>query len=354
MKKIILGCIVICCFLTGCGKKEIQNPPPAYIEELEALGYKEETIEKLQAKLSEEELDKITEYDYIEVLLDMINDPEFKNENLEKYLKYYETGMNGNAIVYIINNNIKYTYNEKLLSLMNHKYFIATNLDRYMIYNSEDIDEIIRNVNTNIDKEFYTEIKPTDTEKGFLLITNKYYQLEKDYHYKDLVTISTRYSNKSGQKLNKDVYEAFKKLVEDGENEGVYIRNHSAYRSYNTQNSIYNNYLKEHGLEWTDKWSARPGHSEHQTGLALDVAVKGKYNFDQFEATKEFEWIKENAHNYGFILRYPNDKTHITGYGYEPWHYRYVGIETATYIYENNITYEEYYAYFVEQHKETE
>lgn len=352
MKKIIIAIFLIGFVLTGCEKKEAEPPVPVYIEELKALGYKEEIIGKLQEKLSAEELDKITEYDYIEVILDMIDDPDFKNENLEKYLKYYEVGMNGNAVVYIVNNDIQYTYNEKLVSIMNHPYFIANNLDRYMNYNSEDIDEIIRNVNSNIDREFYTDIKPTDIERGLLLIVNKYYQLEKDYHYQELVTISTRYSNNSGQKLNKEAYEAFKKLVEKGETEGVYIRNLSAYRSYNTQNSLYNNYVKEHGQEWADKWSARPGFSEHQTGLALDVAVKGKYGFDKFENTKEFEWMKENAHEFGFILRYPKGKTHITGYGYEPWHYRYVGVDVATYIYENDLTFEEYYAYFVEAKKE--
>lgn len=354
MKKILFGCIIVSLFLTGCGKKEEQPIPPSYIEELIALGYKDDTIEKLKENLSEEELDKITEFDYIEIILDIVSDPDFKSENLDRYLKYYEPGMNGNAIVYIVNNDIKYTYNEKLLSIMNHKYFIATNLDRYMNYNSENIDEIIKNVNSNIDREFYTEVKPSDTTKGILLIANKYYQLEKDYYYGELVTISTKYSNNAGQKLNKEAYEAFKVLVEDGEKEGVHIRNHSAYRSYNTQNSLYNNYLKNHGLEWADKWSARAGHSEHQTGLALDVAVKGKNGFDKFEETKEFEWIQENAHKYGFILRYPKDKMNITGYGYEPWHYRYVGIEVATYIYENDLTFEEYYAYFVEQSKEVE
>ncbi len=348
MKKKIIKLFLIVCLICGCGKKEISKEPN-YIEELKGLGYQEETIEKLKEKLSPEELDKITEFDYIEVILDITNDEYFKHENLEKYLKYYETGMNGSAIVYIVNNDIKYTYNEKLLSIMNHKYFIAKNLDRYMNYESDDIEKMIQNVNTNRDREFYTNIEKANLAKKELLLVNKYYQLEEDYYDQDLVIISTRYSNKRGQKLNKEAYNAFKQLVEDGEKEGVYIRNLSAYRSYNTQNSLYNNYKEEHGLEWADKWSARPGHSEHQTGLALDVTVKGRQTFEHFETTKEFEWLTNHAHLYGFILRYPSDKIDITGYGYEPWHYRYVGKDVAKYIYENGITYEEYYAYFVEQ-----
>ena len=155
------------------------------------------------------------------------------------------------------------------------------------------------------------------------------------------------YDNKNGSKLNKEAYAAFQKLVDAGEKEGYHIRNNSAYRSYNTQSGLYNNYKNSNGLTWADKWSARPGHSEHQTGLALDVGVKNEYSLGKFESSPEFTWMKNNAHLYGFILRYPKGKEYITGYGYEPWHYRYVGVDVATYIYENNITYEEYYAYFV-------
>ncbi len=79
----------------------------------------------------------------------------------------------------------------------------------------------------------------------------------------------------------------------------------------------------------------------------MDLGTSSNPNINDFEKSKEFEWMKKNAHKYGFILRYPENKEYITGYMYEPWHYRYVGIEAATYIYEHNITYEEYYEYFI-------
>ena len=88
--------------------------------------------------------------------------------------------------------------------------------------------------------------------------------------------------------------------------------------------------------------SARPGHSEHQTGLAVDV-MGSNNDYDEFEKSIEFSWMKENAHKYGFILRYPKGKENITGFKYEPWHYRYVGLITATRIFKENITLEEYY-----------
>ena len=95
-----------------------------------------------------------------------------------------------------------------------------------------------------------------------------------------------------------------------------------------------------------DTYSARPGHSEHQTGLAIDLAAFNS-NLNNFEETKEYEWVKDNAHLYGFILRYPKGKEHITGYMFEPWHYRYVGTKVAKEIYEMDITFDEYYELFL-------
>ena len=94
-----------------------------------------------------------------------------------------------------------------------------------------------------------------------------------------------------------------------------------------------------------DTYSSRPGFSDHQTGLACDIGMPG-YKFDMFTDTAECKCLHANAYKYGFILRYPEGKENITKYTYESWHFRYVGIEASTYIYENNITLEEYVAYF--------
>ena len=101
------------------------------------------------------------------------------------------------------------------------------------------------------------------------------------------------------------------------------------------------------GVEAADTYSARPGFSEHQLGYSIDLTNGESVPFEEFHNTKEYEWLKDNAYKYGFILRYPKDKEYITGYIFEPWHIRYVGYDIAKYIYENNITYEEYYAYFI-------
>ena len=123
----------------------------------------------------------------------------------------------------------------------------------------------------------------------------------------------------------------------------------AAYRTdYKYQNTLYNNYVLRDGKEAADSYSARAGYSEHQTGLATDINKVDT----SFEKTEAFKWLINNAYKYGFILRYPKDKEEITGYNYEPWHYRYVGKEAAKTITQENLTFEEYYAYYVNSKKE--
>lgn len=137
---------------------------------------------------------------------------------------------------------------------------------------------------------------------------------------------------------NKEAQSALEKLQSAAKLDGYSMPLVSGYRSYNTQKSIYNSYVQRWGKEYTDTVSAQPGHSEHQTGLAFDV---GELN-SNYGNTKEGIWLKENCHKYGFIIRYLKGKEDITGYSYEPWHIRYVGVEIATKIMSQNITLEEY------------
>ena len=317
---------------------------------LKEIGYQDTEIGTIRSKLTSNQITELSNYSYLSYLVDLINANGFKSDYLARYISYIQNIQSDYSIddvIYLVNNDITYEYSQKLVDIVRSKYFLKSRLERYMKYDSDDINTIITNVNSNLDYDFYKNIQKSDTSKGNLIIVNKYYQLDNDYYYGELDTMDKAYDNKSGSKLNKEAYAAFQKLVDAGEKEGYHIRNNSAYRSYNTQRGLYNNYKNSNGLTWADKWSARPGHSEHQTGLALDVGVKNEYSLGKFESSPEFTWMKNNAHLYGFILRYPKGKEYITGYGYEPWHYRYVGVDVATYIYENNITYEEYYAYFV-------
>ena len=194
----------------------------------------------------------------------------------------------------------------------------------------------------NKDEEgFYKNIKLIENPDDVLVLVNKNNQLLSSYIPKDLESISLKYANKD-KYLKKETKIAFEKLSEDASKLGYRIVAVSAYRDYNYQNELFNYYVKEKGLNYALECSAKPGHSEHQTGLALDVEGSNK-DYDNFENSKEFIWMKDNAYKYGFILRYPKGKEHITGFKYEPWHYRYVGNEIAKYIYENNLTLEEYF-----------
>ncbi len=190
-----------------------------------------------------------------------------------------------------------------------------------------------------LENNFYKDIKNTNIINYDFLV-NKNYKLDEKYIPNDLEEISLKYSCKD-KYLRKLAKESFENMAYQAKLEGFNIIAVSTYRSYNYQEKLYNNYVKDKGFYYADIASARPGHSEHQTGLAVDIADLS-LDYDNFENTKEFNWVKENAHKYGFILRYPKAKFHITGFKYEPWHYRYVGTEIATYIFKNNITLEEY------------
>ena len=135
-----------------------------------------------------------------------------------------------------------------------------------------------------------------------------------------------------------DAYNALYEMEEDAAREGIILFLNSGYRDYDTQEAIYNNYVSMDGKEEADTYSARPGHSEHQTGLAFDLN-----SFEEsFGETAEGLWLAKNCHKYGFIIRYPKGKEHITGYIYEPWHVRYLGKDTATKVYNSGLCLEEY------------
>ena len=134
-------------------------------------------------------------------------------------------------------------------------------------------------------------------------------------------------------------------MLAAAEKDGFNLIAFSGYRSFEYQTTLYNNYVKRDGVDAADRYSARPGYSEHQTGLAFDIGEKGKEDLWLTEAFGESpagQWLVNHANEYGFILRFPKDKEHITGYMYESWHFRYVGVEVANEIKKQEITLEEY------------
>lgn len=184
------------------------------------------------------------------------------------------------------------------------------------------------------------------------ILVNKENPLDKDYIPNDLIITDKNENNFHGfndpsqkPQISKSILPFFIVMQLTALREGHHIVIDSGYRSYEYQQIIYDKILKEHGEDYTKKYVALPGTSEHQTGLAFDVSTikDGVYVEEFTEENPEYKWLKENSYKFGFILRYPKGKENETGYNFEPWHFRFVGLETAKYIYENDLTLETYH-----------
>lgn len=191
-----------------------------------------------------------------------------------------------------------------------------------------------------------TEPEPEEpkTEDWQLILVNYANPLPDDFSV-ELERVSGDY------RLDKRIAPTFIKMIADAKADGINLQLFSAYRDPEKQKEIFQNKLSEHmsnGLseeeayKATEKWIAPPGTSEHHTGLVVDIATPDTGITESFENTAAFQWLQENACKYGFILRYPKDKVDITKIQYEPWHYRYVGVEIAEIIWDNGYTLEEY------------
>lgn len=267
-----------------------------YKEELLSLGYNSSIIKTIEEKIANINVKKYLlhkKYDHIE---EFTTSPYFRVENIERYEKYYEKNPN-------------YT-----------------------------IDQIVLYVEIGIDKEFYTDVKILEDYSSITTLVNKYNALPKTAKFDNLVTLEKPYSNTGKRQVRSEMYEPLKQMMDDAKKEGLNLFVISAFRSYETQEYLFNNTKKKHGLNYALTYQAKPGHSEHELGLAVDFNTTQ----EKFKKSKEYAWLKQNAYKYGFIERYPENKVFITGYGYEPWHYRYLGIDIATKIFIENITYEEY------------
>lgn len=186
---------------------------------------------------------------------------------------------------------------------------------------SQDNPNIFANVSVTV-TPYIAPVEPEATYINGILIANKTYPLPSTYN----------------PGVNPAANAALQEMFAAAKAEGLNLFVKSGFRSYSTQKSLYNNYVKRDGAAAADRYSARPGHSEHQTGLAFDI---NKAN-SSFAGSPEANWLAQNCYKYGFIIRYPQGKESITGYIYEPWHVRYLGVETATAVYNSGLCLEEY------------
>lgn len=242
--------------------------------------------------------------------------------------------------------NVESTQEPEVYKYNELPYYEPDNQERYEEYQEKNPDmkasDIVWRVNSNLDKDFYQADIPIDGYDDPYIIVNKYYKVPDGYKPPDLVDVG-------GQKMRKATADAYLKMKSDAEGQGYQIRAVSAYRTVEYQKNLYNRYLDSDNQYNVDRYSARAGHSEHHTGMALDLfgSVDGLRNFVK---TPEYTWVRDNGYKYGFIIRYQADIENITGYEDEPWHIRYVGVDVSTDMRNKGIkSYEEYYEKYLKK-----
>lgn len=223
-------------------------------------------------------------------------------------------------------------------------YYNEDKLEQYEVYQQSNpnlsIEDIVTHVNMGIDVPFFTR-DPIIIEnpEAIDVLVNKIYQFPDDWE----PDLSKFVWLTDSQRMHYEAAEAFKALSDACVSHGFTIQAISTYRSSERQEVIYRNNLNQYGEEYTSQYSARPGHSEHQSGLAVDVGIDGGA-FTDIDSDANYETFLGLLEEFGFIVRYPKGKEHLTGYAYEPWHIRYLGSDLAQQVNKSGLTYDEYVA----------
>lgn len=224
------------------------------------------------------------------------------------------------------------------------------NYERYVKYMNESGDDeetTVIKVNLDLDKESYQEAK-TVNDKSKLVLANKHHYLGKDYTPDNLVSVPEKYTidGDSSTKGTKEAVDAAIKMIEAAKKDGLNLLINSGYRSYTDQEETYNTYLSLYGEKYVEKYVVKAGYSEHQTGYAFDFA-SGNSNI--FQQSKEYKWMIQNSYKYGFCYRFLKSKENITEIAHEAWHFRYVGKKAASIIDKDELSFEEYYAIYLDK-----
>ena len=285
--------------------KQIEEIRYDFITELKNKGYSKESINYILINLNKSEITKIISKKYDEDLEEYIKIEDFDYDKYDRYIAYQKK----------------------------HK-----NLDK---------EDIVLRIELKIDLDNYEDAEQIEDPDSLLAYVNRHRYINKDYEPSDLVEMDDKYSNNyyGVNKLRSEAYEHFKEMVDDANSQGIEFVAETTYRSFDDQETIYNNYAYEHTREETDKYAARPGYSEHELGTAIDLSNVWYIE----EGDEEYKWIEKNCWKYGFIMRYKKNKEDITKYAAEDWHIRYVGVKAATLIHNKNITFDEYWYKYVKK-----
>ena len=196
---------------------------------------------------------------------------------------------------------------------------------------------------SNPDNSHFPLVEIIENPHDITVIVNRVMCLDPNYVPVDLIALSTLDKTLGAHLMRQEAANALvalKKVMEFETKE--IVESVSGYRSYKTQRVVFNRYMDQYGFDNANRYSAQPGHSEHQSGLAIDLRIRG-FAMNQFGSSASYQWLKVNAHKYGYIERYQKNESRLSGYIHEPWHWRYVGVELAMYLGENTLTLDEYW-----------
>lgn len=314
MKRFLVLTLVLVMFLSSCRVVESELSADDTQKETES-----ETVEQTTEVESETDAESETEEDTTTIESDF----EIEKIELDKYEVNIKAGETDMPMVTMYpedasNKGEIWESSDDGVATVNH----------YGKITGVKAGECIVTVTSEDNPNVKAEVKVTVSGEASLtyingiLIANKTYGLPESY----------------APGIDKTAESALNKMINAAKQDGINLFIKSGYRSYSTQKTLYNNYVARDGVAAADRYSARPGHSEHQTGLAFDLNSLEQ----SFGETKEGKWLAEHCHEYGFIIRYPKDKEDVTGYMYEPWHVRYLGDDIAKDVYESGKCLEEY------------
>lgn len=293
------------------------------------------------------------------VLSSMIKDNKISSYTDEYIISLNEKGYNNKTISYVLLNfkkgDIKSLINSKydkgIEDLLQVKLFDYNNYDRYLNArkDEEKIERTVIKVNLDLDKGSYEDTVEETNPDSLTALVNKHRYVNEDYVPSDLVDMSDEYANNyyRQMQLRSEAYEWFKKMVDAAKEDNIKFYAESGYRSFKFQRTLYNNYVNTNGYTKANMYAAKPGFSEHELGTAVDIA--NIYTIETVDP--EYDWIEKNGYKYGYIFRYKEEWTDLTGFAEESWHIRYVGVEAATKIHEENISFEEYWIKYVNKNK---
>ncbi len=315
-------------------------------------------------KLKKENID-IKEYN--QTLEAFLKSDDFKKENIEAYMqinfqneedftaktnalleKNYSPDEINDIFTYLSKANIQKLLEMDYVNLQD--YLKISNLDvskidaykEYEQKNNTTINDAVTKVNLHLDEPFYENVETIEKPDDITVLVNKFHALDASYVPTDLTNVGT-YS----LQMRKEAAEELEQLIAKAALDNRELIPYSTYRSYDYQKRLYEGYLEIDPKETVDTYSARPGHSEHQTGLACDI--RSSILNDRL-TDSDYEWMLQNSYEFGFIVRYPKGKSEVTGYMEEPWHIRYIGKEHAKKVHDLDITYDEYYDLYIANH----